>query len=60
MPLRDNVKARQLQPDGSYLRVTRPGPALRSQTALLEAARARPTPAERQPGDDEPRVVPLN
>jgi polyphosphate kinase len=60
MPLRDNVKARQLQPDGSYLRVTRPGPALRSQTALLEAARARPTATERQPGDDEPRVLPLN
>jgi polyphosphate kinase len=38
--LRDNVKARALQPDGRYERVERPGPPLRSQTTLLDAARA--------------------
>jgi polyphosphate kinase len=59
MPLRDNVKSRMLQPDGSYQRVTRPGPTIRSQQALLEAARARPEPKERT-NDDEPQIVPLN
>jgi hypothetical protein len=39
MALRDNVKARQLQPDDSYVMVDRPGPRVRSQHALLEAAR---------------------
>jgi polyphosphate kinase len=38
--LRDNVKARLLLPDGRYERVSRPGPSVRSQQALLEAARA--------------------
>ncbi|MDB4967476.1 MAG: Ppk protein [Myxococcales bacterium] len=39
-PLRDNVKARMLLPDGRYERVQRPGPPVRSQTALLDTARA--------------------
>ncbi|MCC6334022.1 MAG: polyphosphate kinase 1 [Myxococcales bacterium] len=41
MALRDNVKARQLQPDGSYVPVPLEldGQSLRSQTALLEQAR---------------------
>ncbi|GMU58493.1 MAG: polyphosphate kinase [Myxococcaceae bacterium] len=41
MALRDNVKARQLQPDGSYVPVPLEldGQNLRSQTALLEQAR---------------------
>jgi polyphosphate kinase len=51
--LRDNVKARALQPDGHYERVVRPGPALRSQQALLETARATvavvPNPNEAAP-----------
>ena len=38
--LRDNVKARALQPDGHYERVVRPGPVVRSQQNLLENARA--------------------
>jgi polyphosphate kinase len=37
--LRDNVKARMLQPDGTYARAARPGPPLRSQMALLDGAR---------------------
>jgi polyphosphate kinase len=54
--LRDNVKARQLQADGSYMRVARPGPPLRSQQVLLEVAKG-------QASSDEPHlkpVVPLN
>ncbi|HEY1586651.1 MAG TPA: RNA degradosome polyphosphate kinase, partial [Polyangia bacterium] len=51
--LRDNVKARALQPDGRYERVTRPGPVVRSQQALLETARATvavvPNPNEAAP-----------
>jgi polyphosphate kinase len=51
--LRDNVKARALQPDGHYERVTRPGPSVRSQQALLDAARATvavvPNPNEAAP-----------
>jgi polyphosphate kinase len=51
--LRDNVKARALQPDGHYERVTRPGAPLRSQQALLENARATvavvPNPNEAAP-----------
>jgi polyphosphate kinase len=41
MALRDNVKARQLQPDGSYVPVPLDldGQTLRSQVALLEMAR---------------------
>jgi polyphosphate kinase len=38
--LRDNVKARRLQPDGSYIRVEAQGARLRSQMALLESARS--------------------
>ena len=37
--LRDNVKARELQADGSYTRAPATPPLLRSQTALLDAAR---------------------
>ena len=51
--LRDNVKARALQPDGHYERVVRPGAAVRSQQALLETARASvavvPNPNEAAP-----------
>jgi polyphosphate kinase len=39
MALCDTVKARALQPDGTYARVTRPGTAVRSQMALLDLAR---------------------
>jgi polyphosphate kinase len=44
--LRDNVKARALQPDGRYERVVRPGPPIRSQAVLLETAKTSvaPTP----------------
>jgi polyphosphate kinase len=38
--LRDNCKAWRLQPDGSYVRVESTGAKVRSQVALLEAARA--------------------
>jgi len=44
--LRDNVKARRLQSDGTYVRVEPVGARLRSQMALLEAARAASTPPE--------------
>ncbi len=37
--LKDNVKARRLQTDGTYLPVPREGPAVRSQAVLLEVAR---------------------
>jgi polyphosphate kinase len=37
--LRDNVKARKLMPDGTYVPVERVGPEVRSQTVLLEQAR---------------------
>ena len=37
--LRDNVKARRLQPDGTYLVVETNGPEVRSQYVLLDAAR---------------------
>ena len=37
--LRDNVKARQLQTDGTYTRVPTVPPPVRSQSLLLEAAR---------------------
>ncbi len=37
--LRDNVKSRRLQPDGSYLSVEAANPRVRSQAALLEGAR---------------------
>ncbi len=51
--LRDNVKARALQPDGTYLRVERPGPVVRSQVVLLETAKssvaAAPNPNEAAP-----------
>jgi polyphosphate kinase len=44
--LRDNVKARRLQADGSYVRVEAVGARLRSQMALLESARAAVAPQE--------------
>ena len=46
LALVDNVKARRLQPDGHYLHAEAGTPAVRSQTALLEAARraAEPPP----------------
>ncbi len=51
--LRDNVKARALQPDGSYQRVERPGAVVRSQQTLLENAKstvaAVPNPNEAAP-----------
>ncbi len=37
--LRDNVKARSLQADGSYARVQEAGPAVRSQAILMECAK---------------------
>ena len=43
--LRDNVKARRLQPDGSYSPVEKTGARLRSQSALLEQAKIAPGPA---------------
>jgi polyphosphate kinase len=43
--LRDNVKARRLQPDGSYTPVEKTGPRLRSQAALLDNAKLAPGPA---------------
>jgi polyphosphate kinase len=60
-PLRDNVKARVLQADGTYARMQRPGPPLRSQQLLLDAARgvaatAAGTPALASAG--EPRFSP--
>lgn len=52
--LRDNVKARALQPDGHYERVERAGERVRSQVALLEKARVEaqlqpPNPNEAAP-----------
>lgn len=50
--LRDNVKARIMLPDGHYERVQRDGDRVRSQMALLEAARATavaPNPNEAAP-----------
>jgi polyphosphate kinase len=37
--LRDNQKARRLQPDGTYLSVEQAGPEVRSQMVLIEGAR---------------------
>jgi polyphosphate kinase len=37
--LRDNVKARRLQPDGTYLPVDAIGPEVRSQAVLLDTVR---------------------
>lgn len=60
--LRDNVKARVLQPDGSYRRVPiGTGPAFRSQTWLLEQAAqpvAGPTSVEPLPAPG-PLLLPL-
>jgi polyphosphate kinase len=39
--LRDNVKARYLLPDGTYVRVEQSGPAVRSQAILMENAKQR-------------------
>jgi polyphosphate kinase len=48
MSLKDNVKARRLQRDGSYVPVAQDGAPVRSQTVLLEMARrvADPKPIE--------------
>jgi polyphosphate kinase len=60
MPFRDSVKARILQPDGTYVRVARPGPPLRSQVALLDSARGRQAPAEGASEGEAAQVAPLN
>jgi polyphosphate kinase len=44
--LKDNVKSRRLQSDGSYVRVAPAGPPVRSQLALVEAARRAADPAK--------------
>jgi polyphosphate kinase len=44
LALLDNQKARRLQPDGSYVNVEATGDKVRSQQALLEAAKKAPTP----------------
>ncbi|MGH8324398.1 MAG: RNA degradosome polyphosphate kinase, partial [Steroidobacteraceae bacterium] len=59
-PLRDSVKARGLQPDGRYQRLERPGSHLRSQTALLEAARSTTAPAPPEPNEAAPTFRSLN
>lgn len=58
--LRDDVKARALQPDGSYARVQRPGPAVRSQMALLEAARTTAQPTVPVPNEALPSYRSVN
>jgi polyphosphate kinase len=58
--LRDNVKARALRPDGRYERVQRPGPAVRSQMALLEAARATAQPTVAAPNEPLPSFRSVN
>jgi polyphosphate kinase len=52
--LRDNVKAHRLQPDGTYARVAEGPIRVRSQVALLEAARAAGRAA-----DEPPRHEPI-
>ena len=52
--LRDNVKARALQSDGHYLRVERPGVAVRSQTTLLETARVTAQKPVVEPNESAP------
>jgi len=47
--LRDNVRARRLQSDGSYVRVEPQGARLRSQMALLESARTNATATPLRP-----------
>jgi polyphosphate kinase len=47
--LRDNVKARQLMPDGSYKLVSAHGPEVRSQVVLLDAARRASDPSKNEP-----------
>jgi polyphosphate kinase len=54
--LRDNVKARRLNVDGTYTPVDRPGPKVRSQVALLESARA----SAEAPPDGVLRPVPFD
>jgi polyphosphate kinase len=58
--LRDTVKARALQPDGTYARMERPGAPLRSQQLLLESARGAALTAAGAPpaATPEPRLVP--
>jgi polyphosphate kinase len=52
--LRDNVKTRALQPEGNYVRVQRPGAAVRSQIVLLETARASAQPPITVPNEAAP------
>jgi len=47
LELRDNVKARRLRPDGTYVRLPVSGAACRSQELLLELARAAAVSRER-------------
>ena len=56
--LADNVKARELQPDGRYLRVTpaEGAPAVRSQLVFQSLARE----AARESGDIVHRIVPIH
>ncbi len=49
MSLRDNVKARRLQRDGTYVRVPTEGTPVRSQALLLAQARKLNEPAELSP-----------
>jgi len=49
LALRDNVKARRLQPNGSYLPAEATSPPLRSQQALLEIARGNAEPPRHDP-----------
>jgi polyphosphate kinase len=44
LALLDNTKARRLQPDGSYTLIEATGNRVRSQQALLDAAKAAPPP----------------
>jgi polyphosphate kinase len=44
LALLDNTKARRLGPDGSYTLVEATGNRVRSQQALLDAAKAAPAP----------------
>jgi polyphosphate kinase len=58
--LRDNIKARVLQADGTYARMQRPGPPLRSQQLLLEGARGTvaAVAGSPPPAAGEPRFAP--
>jgi polyphosphate kinase len=58
--LRDNVKARALQPDGRYERVVRPGPSVRSQQVLLETAKSSVAAAPPNPNEAAPSFRSVN